>query len=725
MSSHASSTSIKGRRHYAAHVAACLLLAALAGCAGQPAGALPVPARGGAEPAASSESRAPGLYAVDALVRARELDSIDLHVRYVDWTPARLVVHLALYNNGPTDLLQVQGVVPSAARLVGAGTYAPTAQSASLAGGLVPEGGWYSGGAVNGTLTFPAVSGTAFTFVFPGFPPVPFRLDLPLRAAPEPAPAAPGTYGDQWEVRSTDVAGRVLRIEGVTVTADALELDVALMPEADNLALAAAVLFDARWNQYHPAPLESAALDEPGAEDASGTRLRFPRPLGQTVLLKVPSFPLVRIPLRAGDEPAAASAADLPPAYAPRADIPGLAGIAPETTDGSHLTIEGLLRDLNARFAAGDRAGYLEAFAPEAQPEQAAIFDRLSTLPLADVTLEPGSGNDPVSETADVLHDYRALWSYRVQDVDAENIFRAEVALDLRRDPDGWRIVRIGGDLPFWALGPAAARRAGPFWIFHRPAAEPELAAIGGEAQAALARIDERLPGRIAGAHVLFVADTAEEFGRLTGRDATRFLGAAVSRWEAGADGVTISGAAFYLNGAAFQARPDQDRQQTIAHELTHLVLAPRTMPWSPLWVVEGMAMEVADDLPDAAMRTAYATGAVDTWSIEAFTAARSFGAMDPHGLQTAVDYAFSAYLVRYLVRTYGFERCLQFYDSFADVPFDEISAEFPPDGAAPSDAALGRLAQQLTPERLRLAFGVDLPALESQFKAWLDAELR
>jgi hypothetical protein len=382
-----------------------------------------------------------------------------------------------------------------------------------------------------------------------------------------------------------------------------------------------------------------------------------------------------------------------------------------------------LLAGLGQKFETGDRQAYLDAFVPDVQSEQGEIFDRMRALPLVAMTLAPGGGG---TLEGDQLLGYQATWAYRVRDVPPPHIFGTKVTLDFKRDAGRWRIASIEGEVPFWAYGPAEARRVGAFWIFFRPAAEPQVTTIGDEATAALETVKKALPDRASPVYVMFVAESAEEFAMLTGRNPEHFLGAAVSRYQIGETGIEVSGGSFYLNGAAFRADSRQNRQQTMVHELTHLVLAPRTMPFTPVWLVEGMAMEVAEDLPVVTMRAAYDSGNANTWSLQAFTGKRAFGALDSSGEQTAIDYAYAAYLARYLVATYGFDHFVAFYDSFADVPFEAVRDGFvQSEGAPESDEAMGGLAQRLTPEKLQAAFGIDLPALERDFKAWLATQMQ
>lgn len=680
--------------------------------------------------ATGQEQPAAGLYAIDALVRSEQLPGIDLHVRYAERQANGLMLHLALYNNGAADLAQVQGANVDAARL---GGLAPVAYSPSFGAGIAPAGGWLAGGATSGSLTFPWLPAETFLFAFPGFPPVPFRLDIPLREVPD-APALPGSAALRYDFQTASLRTdeRVLVVEGLAVKPDALTVTVAVFQDRvaqsfEELqgALADAVLFDGRWSAYRADVIP--ADDESGDQqrDTAQAVLWFPRPAaGGTLLLRLADFPLIRLPTREQARAALATIADLPPSSAPRAALLVPPPIAQEPARQTDL--QAFFAALNQSLAAGARADYLDFFVPELRDEQAADFDLIQTLPITAVTFLPQDPEAaiPVPE-AGASTSLDATWSYGVRAGEQIEPFTSAVRLSLRRDGGEWRVAGIEGNMPFWAFGPTAAERAGAFSIFFRPAARPQLPTIRDETTAAIKRIDQALPGRARATNVMFVTETREEFLALTGRDAARFLGLALSRYRITPDAITTTEAAFYLNGAAFRASTTQNRQQTMIHELTHLVLAPKTMPFTPVWVVEGMAMQVAADLPAATMRAAYRTGAVEAWRLDDFTRLSAFGLHDPSGRQTALEYAFAAYLTRYLVETYGFERLLAFYDSFADPPAAVVDdARLRVDRPAAAGQTMGDLAAELTPERLATAFGIDAATLEADFLRWLPTQL-
>ena len=668
---------------------------------------------------------ASGAYLIDTLVRSEALEGVDLHLRYAEREGDRLTLHLAFYNNSQADLAQVQGIDPRAVRLAGAPSEAPANVSASLENGIVPAGGWLSGGATNGTLTFDAGPGQAWSLSVPGFPPVPFRLDTPLRTAPEPAVPAVTRFRPGYEVESPDEPGATLRIEVVEVSEDALNLTiVAGDPAADDASEATiaaarlAVAFDARWNQYRSTPDPAITPDlAPDMHDIpeEAVTVRFSRPLGNAVLLSVPGFPLLRVPLRSGEPVGLATSLDLPPSTEARVP-PVPTEIAPQVAAVSEM-----FASLNHALAQWNREQYLEHFIPGLREAQGELFDRLQELPLDEVLLQPRTG-DLLAATLDentLPQQLGVTWSYHLREAapDAHLSFDAE--LSVHRVRGRLQIGAIKGQEPFWALGPTEVEQAGAFWIFFRPEARTRLARTKDDLAAALEEVERRLPGRMTSVQVMFVTETPEEFAALTGRDPRRFSGLALSRYRIGRREITTTESTFYINGATFHGLSESERRQTLVHELTHLVLAPSTTPFTPVWLVEGVAMEVAGDLPAAAMRTQVDAGALDAFRMISFTEQASFGLLDPDGAQA--DYAFAAYLARYLVEQYGFDGLVEFYDSFSAVPVAAIRDDLSLAGEAVAEGqTLGPLAAKITPELVYEAFDLEFATLERDFLKWL-----
>lgn len=684
-------------------------------------------------------------FLIDKLVRSPQIDGIDMHVRYVERTTDGLVVHLSFYNNRGEDLAYVTGADVNSARLSGDdGEYTLTAHSRSLDSGIDPDDGWLNGGANVGTLTFAGAQGETLTLDFPGFPTVELNLDQPMDEAPLPPPPVDGIYTYDLEASSSRLENIALRIEQAKVEGDALLLTIAFVNrnESDITFTSTvkgddAIIFDGLWQQYRPGQVEQT-LDsgiEPqgsvwGEGEANTGVLTFPRPQsGSVILFEFPSYPRIRIPLQPGENASIAADSDLPPTAAPRPTptaAPTPTPLSPEAQ--AHQDMRDLLARMTDALVSRNRDEYLAAFAPELHESQGQLFDRVDGLPLEDLRIEPGDveQNGALSSDQTELSGYQAEMSWKVREVDPENVFNANLEYTARRQDGTWQITAVGGQVPFWAYAETQAIRSGAFWIFYRPESAEDLPDIEREAQQAFDQVNQELPNRAKPVNVMRVTATEQEFTDLTERSGDRFLGVASARFRIQKAGITIASQAFFINSAAFEQDPQQDRQRTITHELTHLVLSPETMPYTPAWVSEGAAMFVSDDLPLTTISDWYRDSGPDTMSLVDLSAKTSFGEHDALDDQTAIDYAYSAFLTKYLVDTYGKDQFFDFYDSFADVPFDAISDQLPRTGdGALLEASMGNLAQQLTPQQVQDAFGIDLQTLESEYETWLGEQVQ
>jgi hypothetical protein len=685
----------------------------------------------------------PGLFLIDKLVRSTQLDGIDLHLRYAERTADALILHLSFYNNRGEDLAYVSGASASDAQLVGEETYEVSEYSPSFDTGIDPDGGWLSGGATVGTISFAGVQGNEFEWTFPGFPTIEFALDQPIDAPPDPPAPSEGSWSYDFETTSPRLENIALRVEEARIEGDALLLTIAFVNRnsaditfTSSVTGGDAVVFDGLWQQYRPGQVDQS-LDtgiEPtsdvwGEGEANSGTLAFPRPTaGDVVLLQFPSYPLIRVPLQDGAQASLATSSDLPPSVVVRPTPTPLPTATPLSGDAlARQQASELFARLNDALQGNERDAYLAAFAPELQAAQAELWDRISALPIENLSVEVvDESGGTLTADGSTLQNVQVDLQYLVRDVDPDNVFSSTGEYTLRREGDGWVIAEVGGQQPFWALGPTEATRVGPFWIFYRPEMRSELPAIEAEAQQAFEQVDAALPNRAQPVNVMHITATEDEFAQLTERSGSRFLGVAAARFRIRKAGIQITSQSFFINGAAFESDPQQDRQRTIAHELTHLVLSPKTMPFTPAWLSEGAAQYVTDDYQRDILAPWYADNGAAQLSLQDLTAKTSFGEHDPTGEQTSIDYAYSAYLARYIADTYGENTFLQLYDSYADVPFETISADLPRfGGGSIFNASMGNLAQKLTPDLVQDTLGVDLATLERDFETWLGGQLR
>jgi hypothetical protein len=100
-------------------------------------------------------------------------------------------------------------------------------------------------------------------------------------------------------------------------------------------------------------------------------------------------------------------------------------------------------------------------------------------------------------------------------------------------------------------------------------------------------------------------------------------------------------------------------------------------------------------------------------------------GEHDYLGEQTGFEYSFAKETFTYLVGTYGQEKTLAFYRSYADASKAELRQEVPRFGNAfTSDAAFTELREQFTAVAVQEFFGVTLTELDQDVKNWLRKEV-
>lgn len=706
------------------------LIVGMAGCSSTPT--VPSDAE---TPVASQRAGEQGWFVLDQVVRSDQLAGIYLHLRAVERTADNLVVHVAFYNNRGDDLEAVHGIDLQQTRLVGARTYEPSARSASLAQGIAPPGRWISGGGNVGTFTVPNAQGDAWELRVPAFPAVRFTLDHP--SAPPVRTALPvGTFQYNTEVVSTQLTNIALRVAQVAVTNDTVALTVAFtnrnagavtLSSASPLTGNDAVLLDGEWQQYQPRAVDPAlaqniapAGDTWAANASNRGTITFPRPSdGDVVLFAMPGFPPLRLPLKANAAATVATVADLPPATQPRPSPSAL--VQQPSAASAQPQVAQLLQQINDALKERDHDTYVAAFAPDLQAAQGVVFDQLGTLPLENITWNAAANSQAtLSPDGNALQNYGIELRYQIAGVDPKNPFVSTLTAQLTQTNGRWTITTLSGQQPFWLYGPTTTRRSGAFLIFARPGMDAELPAIEREAQQALEQVGRALPGRAQATNVMFVTGTDDEFSALTGRNGTQFVGVATARFEMNADTLDVTNRAFFLNGAAFRSDSTQQRQRTITHELTHLVLASSTMPYTPAWLSEGAAMVVSNDLPAATLRRVQQTGGLDTLSIAALSSQTSFGGAAGATVdETSADYAYSAFLAKYLIDTYGADRFWALYDWFARVPVRDVRAAL--SGANNDfDTAMHTLAPTMTATNVQATYGVDLQTLDRNYKTWL-----
>jgi hypothetical protein len=159
------------------------------------------------------------------------------------------------------------------------------------------------------------------------------------------------------------------------------------------------------------------------------------------------------------------------------------------------------------------------------------------------------------------------------------------------------------------------------------------------------------------------------DFRALTGRDAGTFSGASSAAYAMREGELRVLNQAMYVNDSHFSSLQRQwgrtDRQMTLQHELVHLALAELTRPWTPPWLVEGVATVYAgqfDSFAREALRQRMPGGRV----LAHLSQLPYVGAGAVAAEEVRVQYHYSAAAVRWISREFGEETLLRLYAAFA-----------------------------------------------------------
>ncbi|MCU0494215.1 MAG: hypothetical protein MUD01_21710 [Chloroflexaceae bacterium] len=661
------------------------------------------------------------------------LQRVVLVLRGAELTQDTLTLRVAFQNTSDEGFSLIGGATGQSARLTdNAGTeYEPSSVSKDLSGSINPEGGFAPGSANVGTISFPRPSGEGpFTFRFPSFDPISFRLDTPLTAA-DTVTVATGSYQVNEGVRSSESALRQieLRVTDVKVSDDTLEFavefvntdtrrgyDLMLGPKGEDMRL-----LDAEGRQYKPTEVSESLRESIAPKDgwlpgqAYGGSFTFPRPEAMEELRLV--FPLYD-------------------ALSMRFDATGLAearvtsatGGAPQPTatptaeESLASSLNTLLKTQGDAVTSGQVDAFLNTFAPELRDEQRGIFERMRQMPFVSYTLElePGT-NLPGSDTSE-LRSIEVELRYTLRDINPNNVFLHTFRYDFVREGRDWRISEVNVDdlPPFWFNGDVVLRETPHFLLFGRPEASAELAEVEQEAETAYSTLQQRgftLEPR----YVAFFLNNLDDFAKVTDNYEPRVLGLAISRYQLTSDKVQAISRAFYINGGAFEQAQGTsiDRQTTVTHELVHLALAEYSMPFTPPWVVEGMAVYYAEQLGPDQRQQQLGGDALNNVDLMKLTRASTLGEHDILGQQVGAEYIFSGEAVAYLITQFGEEKVLEFYQAYAAVPAGDIASKMPSFGTAfANKAAFADISEQQTKALLKQFFNLTLEELDAQVKA-------
>lgn len=683
-------------------------------------------------PATNSFTAAPGAYLINQRARSTSSSPFEAVLYRATLTSNGLSLRFGVQNMGDEPRYLGVGLKGNDLRLIdSAGNeYLPIAVSANLEQFSLKEG-YLPGQANVGEITFPIPTADGpFTLQTPAFDPITFTLDQLASATALTVPN--DTYPLDVVLYSshTTLVPLRLQIERITVTSDEIVFAVAFtntgrrpLGISSDLNGKDSRIFDAEGIVYTPLRMSDSLRDgiTPAGGLMPGQRYHgevvFPRPQPiEQIRFFFPRYTTATLTFNerglASATVTSASGGAPPPMATPTVEEQAL------------QMLEELLHRQAQAVMAGDLAGYLSTFATDVQPAQEAIFQRGQRLPLADYRLELAPDSyflDTELERGEKSRVTIRL-SYHWRGLPEENVFQHTLRYWFSKQDGQWVVSRYEADrpAPFWWLNDVQLAESEHFLIFYRPAAADLVNTISDECEQVYAELQAAgltLDSRFA----VYVMIDQDDFREQTGQGA-RTLGLAVWHYFVLDETVQTQGWAFYLNGASLIERDAVDdpfgRKATIKHEMVHLALARETMPFTPVWLIEGTAMHFAGQYRPELRQYLISEGKPDQISLAQLTAADQLGQFDVMGGRVGSEYLFSAEVVQYLIDTYGIERFWDFYRSFTRVPAERLRQALPLFSVM--NSGLGPFRNEIVPEMLNEVYGLSLAELEAAVKAGL-----
>jgi hypothetical protein len=313
---------------------------------------------------------------------------------------------------------------------------------------------------------------------------------------------------------------------------------------------------------------------------------------------------------------------------------------------------------------------------------------------------------------------------FRLDGLGAGNEFGIDAKVRVHRmSKDAWVITQMSYPMhtPFWQCGYTDAHRTEHFSVFHLSDRDGKLQAesTGKDLEKAYAALSAQgLPLR--DRYAAFAVTRAEDFQRLTSRSPGAYAGVASIRQVFRDGKLENINQAIFINDPRFsfleRLLRRHDHLQTVQHELTHLAFANASMPWTPAWLEEGLAMHFANQYgreEAADLRRVLTPGlTLRNMSIVPYL---GFGT-DQNRVALGAQYLFSAATVKWLVAKFGTASVIKFHRSFS-TDYSEEWQRY--SGKVDEDRrALRRL--EITRNQIKKHFGMTLEALDAAVKGGL-----
>ena len=601
----------------------------------------------------------------------------------------------------------------------------------------IPEKGLAPGLATAGTLQFalPAHTGK-LSLQVTGFPDLPLDIDNPVRQFEPVGLSGLGISTPlALKVYSQEGALSVIpwRIHAINSNERETTFRMSFTNEArsainwvSRLTGKSARLLDSEGALHSPSHVSDSLAAEIGpmrepwkAGFENGGTVTFPTPhlhAAQSMQLMFPGYPPIRIDLEFGRFIAAAKAVapvsptNLPPAAA---------------AERAYRGINQMVITMGQALAAENHEAFLTNFADIGQlrVRQDRFFRGVAQAPVGNISYSlPPNQRFQVRPDGSV-HDVLLMFRYHILGASADNEFVSiqKASLAPGPTPSGWQIVRLAtiSRPPFWELGYTGLRTTDHFLIFYPPATESEENVNKTAAQVEKSYKElERRGFVLEKRYPAFFIPSRNDFQAMTTRDPEKFSGVASAAYSVKDGQIVSTNRAMYINDYRYLVQQKvwglQDRQKTITHELVHLALANHTRPYTPAWIVEGMAVHHAKQTNNFTRAALRDSRIASRFTLGDMSLSPILGQGIPDKTVISLMYNYSGEVTNYLVKRFGHERVLNFYKAFGKPDAAEMNrfAKTQTYTASGQGAGMEEITFQMTQRLVPAHFGLSLEEL-------------
>ncbi|MCC0579453.1 hypothetical protein [Streptomyces californicus] len=323
-----------------------------------------------------------------------------------------------------------------------------------------------------------------------------------------------------------------------------------------------------------------------------------------------------------------------------------------------------------AAVLAHDRAGYLDALAPEAAKLRAAQrteLDRLADVPLKSWTYDVKDITEQDGQWATAEVELR----YRIAGYDTAPVATRRV-LELMRDGDRWYITADrpadGASGQLWQLGDVEVVKGDHSIVLGVGRGAEELRQIADTVDLAVPAVSEAWPRPWSGRVVVLVPDSVSSMAKLLGSPETSYRGiAAVTTGEAGGTGERPAIAdRVVVNPQAYATLGSFGQRIVLTHETTHVATRTSTSAATPVWLSEGFADWAAyrgEDRSAEAVAPELADAVRGGRTPAKLPADRDFG-FDGEAAELAGAYEGGWLACELIAERWGTEKLIAFYET-------------------------------------------------------------